>query len=834
MMDKKEQEFLKRLRETFRVEADEHLRALSSGLIELEKEIGAEAKAPIVEAIFREAHSLKGAARSVNMNEVESLCQPLESALAALKRNEIALSAPLFDLLHQAVDSLALLVGTTEAERTSSERAALRELGRQLVEAAQGRFLPNIHEQLQQNIELPTAGNGHSTRMEVAVVTDLTPDADPLKQAAVPKKKHAEAKPTPSPIKENPTALRSAGQVLSLQDETTRLQTSKLGSTAARALGEGMPLATETVRIPISKLDPLLLQAEEMIQAKIAGGQHAVELREVHEALVSWKTDWDKWKVQHPLQSNQMPEWAAERLEALTVKVSVSRQVFEQNQRNLQHMVDDHLEAMKQVLMLPVSTLVQIFPKLVRDLAHDQGKQVDLELHGTDIEIDKRILEELKDPLIHLIRNCVDHGIELPDVRIRQGKARSGAITLAFNAKDSRQVEILISDDGAGIDLEKVRAAAVKEGLLTAEAAGKLDPLETLALIFQSGFTTSEIITDLSGRGLGLAIVREKTEKLGGSVSVYTHPGKGTTFRLLLPLTLATFRGILVKARQQSFVLSSAHVERAVRVRLDEIKTIENRETIRLDGQILSLVRLDEVLELPQHKNGAAGSDGIRGQRAGKKVTTIEAATREKVPVLILISGGERIAVQVDEVLAEEEVLVKGLGKQLRRVRNIAGAAVLGTGAVVPVLNIADLINSAMRPGATVGAPASLGDTPIHRDRLLVAEDSITARTLLKNILETSGYHVTTAVDGADAFAQLRSGEFDLVVSDVDMPRMSGFELTTRIREDKKLADLPVVLVTALESRPDRERGIEVGANAYIIKSSFDQSNLLEVIQRLL
>ena len=189
---------------------------------------------------------------------------------------------------------------------------------------------------------------------------------------------------------------------------------------------------------------------------------------------------------------------------------------------------------------------------------------------------------------------------------------------------------------------------------------------------------------------------------------------------------------------------------------------------------------------------------------------------------------------QVDELLAEEEVLVKGLGSQLRRVRNIAGATILGAGRVAPVLNISDLMSSALHPGAAASAVVDSEMTPNIGGRILVAEDSITSRTLLKNILETSGYQVTTAVDGADAFTQLRSAEFDLVVSDVDMPRMSGFELTTRIRADKKLAELPVVLVTALESRQDRERGIDVGANAYIIKSSFDQSNLLDVIRRLL
>jgi two-component system chemotaxis sensor kinase CheA len=821
-MDKKEQEFLKRLRETFRVEADEHLRALSFGLIELEKAPGSAESAPIIEAIFREAHSLKGAARSVNLKEIESLCHPLESALAALKRNEIALSAALFDLFHQAVNSLARLLATMEAQQTPAERTALRTLSYQLVAAAQGGELPSADPH-------PVAG--------LPILPEAPPSGQPqARKGAISRPLHkAQVAENKSQAEQTAATKPPARPAIHLQDPASTPGADAANvlamekTVALRPVGEAILLATDTVRIPISKLDPLLLQAQEMIQAKLAGRQRTAELRQIQETLVSWKIDWAKWKAGHPAQSSQMPEWETARLDALESKVTSISQVFEQDQRSLRHMVDDHLEAMKRVLMLPVSTLVEVFPRLVRDLARDQGKEVELVMDGTGIEIDKRILEELKDPLIHLVRNCMDHGIEKPASRLGQGKPGRGTLAVTFNAKDSRQVEILVSDDGAGIDLEQVRAAAVRAGILTADAAGKLDPQETLALIFQSGLSTSEIITDLSGRGLGLAIVREKAEKLGGSVSVETHAGTGTTFRLLLPLTLATFRGVLVRAHGQVFVLPSAHIERAMRVGLDEIQTIENRETIRLDGHILSLVKLGEVLQLPLHNNG--GSDSDDWSRQG---TAAGVAAPDHVPVLILVSAGERIAVQVDEVLAEEEVLVKDLGRQLRRVRNIAGATVLGAGTVVPVLNIADLMNSAMRSGTGVRVPAAVGDTLTRTNRLLVAEDSITARTLLKNILETGGYQVTTAVDGADAFTQLRSGEFDLLVSDVDMPRMSGFELTSKIREDKKLAELPVILVTALESRPDRERGIEVGANAYIIKSSFDQSNLLEVIQRLL
>jgi two-component system chemotaxis sensor kinase CheA len=373
----------------------------------------------------------------------------------------------------------------------------------------------------------------------------------------------------------------------------------------------------------------------------------------------------------------------------------------------------------------------------------------------------------------------------------------------------------VIADDGAGIDVANVRSAALKLDMLSPQEAAKLGEPEVVPLIFQSGVSTSPMITELSGRGLGLAIVREKVEKLGGTVAVDTQRDAGTTFRLVLPLTLAALRGIVIRVGEHRFVVPTTHVERVVRVKQTDIKTVENRATIPVHGQAVSLVRLDDALELPRPRT--SDDDANNGL------------------VMVLAVADKRIAFVVDDVLQEQEVLMKRLGKQLSRVRNITGAAVLGTGQAVPILNVFDLIPSAVRTSGAGGQrTAAAQDEAAPRKSILVVEDSITARMLLRNILEASGYEVVTAVDGLDGFTKLCSGAFQLVVSDVDMPRMTGLDLTAKIRSDPKLAEVPVVLVTALESREDRERGIEVGANAYIVKQSFDQSNLLEVIRRLI
>jgi two-component system, chemotaxis family, sensor kinase CheA len=465
--------------------------------------------------------------------------------------------------------------------------------------------------------------------------------------------------------------------------------------------------------------------------------------------------------------------------------------------------------------MQPFSSLLEVFPKLARDLARARGKEVEVVIHRGDIEIDRQILEEMKEPLIHIVRNCIDHGIEAPQERERKRKPRRGTVTVAISQKNGSEVELLVSDDGTGIDATRVKSAAQKLGLIAQGEPDRLNAQEALSLIFQSGVSTSPTITDISGRGLGLAIVREKAEKLGGVISVDTSPDVGTTFRIVLPLTLAAFRGVLVQVAEHLFVLPLTQVERVMRVNKAEITTVESRETLQLNGQVVSLVRLEDALGLP-----------------GKNATD---ASVDNIPVVVLAAAEKRIAFAVGAVLGEQEVLVKRLGPQLSRVRNIAGATVLGTGQVVPVLNVPDVLKSAVRASAAAASP---GMTAVEREgagrkSVLIVEDSVTTRMLLKNLLETAGYRVRTAVDGVDGLAQLRSGAVDIVVSGVDMPRMNGFDLTAQIRGDKKFADVPVVLVTTLASPADRERGMQVGANAYLMKSGFDQSDLLAVIQRL-
>jgi two-component system, chemotaxis family, sensor kinase CheA len=792
-MNERDEAFLKRLRETFRVEAAEHLQHISDGLLELEKGGEAAAQAQTVETVLREAHSLKGAARAVSFAEIEAVCQSLESVFASLKRQAVGPAGPLLDTLYDAVDVLGELLAAGDA----APHVGLKNKSAAVIRA------------------LEAAARGAST----------------LNQAAPSQAKHNRAAPDPAA----PAAPRSAPPL-----EVSREIESPAASPAPPDASAERAARAETVRVAAAKLDALLLRAEETLAAKLAGARLAADLRALGEARSEWERQWAKVLPEvnrlrssppraasnrravtadsraEPDRLTEFLEWNQGFVRALESRLAALAVAAEQDARATAAMVDSLLADAKSAVMLPFGTALEGFPKLVRDLALARGKEVELVVEGGEIEIDRRVLEEMKDPLLHLVRNAVDHGLETPAERGRAGKGARGTLTVSATQRGGSRIEIAVADDGAGVDVSAVRAKAVTSGLVSDKAAARLGDREVLSFIFHSGFSTSPIITDISGRGLGLAILREKAERLGGSISVESPPGQGTTFRVLLPLTLATFRGVLVECGGRLFVLPTAAVERVLRVRRSEVETVRGRETVVINARAVALVRLDRVLE-------------IAGREAGEK---------DFKPAVVLSVAGQRAAFAVDAVLNEQEVIVKSLGTQLARVRNVAGATVLttqdGAGQIVPVLNAFDLMKSATRLAGGAAGEMAVGASAAQGRAVLVADDSITSRTLLKNVLEGAGYAVRTAVDGLDAWATLKTEDFDLLVTDAEMPRLDGFELTARVRADERLKDLPVVLVTALASAEDRARGVDAGANAYIVKSSFDQGNLLEVVRRMI
>lgn len=721
--------FQRRLRETFRVEAAEHLREILAGLFALEKSSQASEHQAVVETIFRQTHTLKGAARLVGEDDAEALCQSLEHRLGGLKQRKERVPAAVIAELYE------------EAKQLS--------------------------EMLQYAPETPAAAGGAPAAPEAAA----------------------------------PAANRATA-------------------------GAGL------VRVPSARLDALLVHAEEMLTAKLTSAQRVAALRALEERDTVWKKEWARVRKEMAAARRfldaGLPSPVTRELKALVHFLDWNQEFVEgghdqlaqvvraarQDERRLGAMVDHLLEETKEVLMLPFDSLLEIFPAFVRDAAQSQGKEIELVLEGGKTEIDRRVLEEIKDAITHLVRNSIDHGLGTPAERRAAGKPERGTLTIAVTQKSGGDVEIVVADDGRGVDTSKVAAHARRLKLI-GEDAQELSDSDALALLFESGFSTSTMVTELSGRGLGLAIVREKAERIGGSVAVESELGRGTTFRLQLPITLARFRGVFVGAQGRSFVIPAAHVRRVLRLERERVKRVKNHETFDFEGGSILLVRLADILGLP-----------ATGSRAEADAPAF---------VVLLSVGRSRVALRVEGVPFEQEIVMKGLGRLLAKVRHFMGATIVGGGQIVPVLNATGLVASAVRRGGARRPDAGKQKPVRNRKRkILIAEDSITSRTLIKSILQGAGFDVRTAVDGADALTTLKFEPPDLLISDVQMPRMDGFELTAKVRADKELSTLPVILITSLASREDKARGVDAGANAYIVKSSFDQSDLLEAIGRLL
>jgi chemotaxis protein histidine kinase CheA/CheY-like chemotaxis protein len=376
-------------------------------------------------------------------------------------------------------------------------------------------------------------------------------------------------------------------------------------------------------------------------------------------------------------------------------------------------------------------------------------------------------------------------------------------------------VVIDVEDDGAGIDLERVRALALRRGFASEGELREMTDQQILGLVFRPGFSTKGMITDLSGRGVGLDVVLTNIERLKGTITVSSAPGRGSVFSIRLPITLATTQALLVRVSGQTFAIPLAAVEVIGEIGLELVTSVESREAVLIEGVPTALVRLHEILNLPD------------------QAARLEAG--ERAPVVVLGSTDERVAFLVDELLGEHEIVVKGLGAPLRRVRNVSGATIAGDGAVVLILNVFDLIKASQKVRGLWLADKRRAEAGLRgKARVLVVDDSVTTRLLEKGILENNGYEVTLAVDGVDALEKLADQEFDLVVSDVEMPRMNGFELTRRLRRDDAHRELPVILVTSLSSEVDKKNGVEAGADAYIVKGAFDQGNLIATIRQLL
>jgi len=778
------------LRSLFAAESEEHLKRLEQGFLRLEE---APADEATLEEVLREAHSLKGSARMLGLSDIELLSHRLEDALRSATRGEVQLAPESMERLYAGLDAL----------RAMCNEAIGR--GKSGVDVAAVMRLLNSDE------VAPRKQREKAPRPET--VGEAQTVSPPGRKPARGKK------PKKEPAVRTSDNIAAPPQQAKTRDETEAHAKTEVAGEAA-AMARTTEYRIDTIRVAPRSLDALMTHAGELIVIRTRIAQRlsdaenlATQCEELErllgaarQALRDLQMGKDKGTIKTlsgRLDAGQL------QLKALGRDLQQMRNGLYDDSSRLDNVAGSLDEGIREVRMLPLTTVFDLFPRMVRDISKDQHKEVQLIIEGGDTRADKRVLEEVKDPLMHLIRNAIHHGIEMPSQREAVGKPPGGVIRLSGRLT-AAHIVIEVVDDGHGLDLEKIREVALKKKLFTEAEMNAMTEQQLQSMIFMSGFSTQSMITDISGRGVGMDVVRNNIEGLKGRIEVESQPGRGCSMRCTLPLTLATARIILARVADHLYGIPVEFVQASIRLARESLFTIEGRATVNIEGEPLSLASLGELLELPGLDTGES----------------------DKLTCIILFSGQEKLGVLVDAVEDEQEIVLKPVGALLKRVRNVTGSGILGTGEVCMVLNPQDLIRS-VRSGRLVATRARVTSEKRRRPVVLLAEDSLVTRTQEKRIFEGAGYEVVVAVDGAEAWARLGEQAVDALVSDVMMPNMNGFELTTRIRSEKRFEDLPVILVTTLSSDEHRRKGMEAGANAYISKSAFDQTLLLETLERL-
>lgn len=540
-----------------------------------------------------------------------------------------------------------------------------------------------------------------------------------------------------------------------------------------------------TVRIPLSKMDELIKLMGEVISSHARLRQRVSDIRGLErEAGLSEALVAPLHRFARQLQDDVFEQ--ALLMEELHNKALIMR-------------------------MLPLALVFEPAARMVRELGRSMGKEIECKISGMDIELDRQVIERLNDPIVHLLRNAVDHAIEPPEAREAVGKPRYGAVQL--NARqDGGFVVIELSDDGAGLPLALIRDKAIRKGLLSTEQAAALPENEVIELIFTPGFSTSAIITDVSGRGVGMDVVKRcVVDELQGAISVETLPGQGTTFSLRLPLSLAMMRVLLVQTGTQCFGLSAQYIAQLLEVEDRQLFLVAKRQTVVIDNEFVPVLDLAALLSLPS-----------------------PAQSTRKVHLLVVVRvRNAKLALKVNDLVDERDMVIKPLPAHLRDRVLIAGMVMTGNSELISILHAPALMDLARRNIST--APTRPIDaSPTVGQRVLVVDDSLNTREIEKDLLEAHGYQITLAEDGLDGLQKARSQRFDAILTDVEMPNMDGFSLTAALRQDERYRHTPIIIITSREKEEDKRRGIEVGADAYIIKGSFDQNNLLDTLKNLL
>ena len=741
-----------RLLAAFDLEHKDHLSAIRNMLREAE----ATGAPPDLVDIHRRAHSLKGAARAVDLPEVEAISHRLEAAFIAVQKGEIALDPATVGVVRRSLDAIEDLVAWSLQGGGEVETAGV---------------LADLD---------ALAGDRNGGPAPAPTVPVRNPDRNPERRPARPRDRATEA--------DTAALVRIAAQGLERLSETASALLPEVEAQAG--LGEQLRAMRQEWRA----LDRAWRHLRVQIGRGALGGKgaNALDGRGALPALMAFER----------------------RFRALGGALDGAHRSHDRLLWSMRRWGGGFQQDMRRLRMLPAENQLSGLGRMVRDISRAEGKEVEVDVRGLEVEADRTVLQRLKDPILHIARNAISHGIETPAERLALGKRPAARVTIAASVEGAR-LRLRIEDDGRGLDRPAILRKAAERGLIDADELSSADemPLERLTeFLFHPGFSTASHTTELAGRGMGLAIARREVERLQGNLTIADRPGGGTAVTIEVPLSLLSQRLVFVAVQDQTLAIPSADV---VRLRTASAETL-------FSGVGTPMLRIAEE-EVPVTSLAAL---------LGMEAPVVPSAERG-LSLVVVRAADRRLALAVDRFVATRETVVTAAEETGLDAGRYLGTVLMDDGGPALVLNIPGLMPL---PGSTLPAPARPAEevTPA-RAHILVVDDSITTRTLEKSILEAHGYRVTLCVDGREALERLSEGmEVGLIISDVEMPRMDGFALLQAVKADKRLAEIPVILVTSRASDEDRERGLRLGADAYIVKTRFDQNELLAGIRRLL
>ncbi|WP_341737070.1 hybrid sensor histidine kinase/response regulator [Microcoleus sp. CAWBG640] len=770
--------------ELFKLEVDAQAAILSEGLLALESQPGSP---KVLESLMRAAHSVKGAARIVALDAAVNLAHVMEDCFVAAQNQKITLEADGVDVLLHGVD-----------------------------------LLLNISQQGQSWVK-ENRDDVETTREEISAL--LTPGSAPVKRAEIlPSNQETQAQSTPvqkpeivlsapGTIQTQPNGQNNLGETQSIVKQTSSdVEQVKPGAE------QGGASSDRVVRVSADNLNRIMgLAGESLIEANwlqpFADSLTILKKRQLELSKIL-----DNFQQTLAVKHNQE---AANYLEGARAKERECRQILsdrlielELYARRTGSLSDRLYQEVIASNMRPFADGVQGFPRMMRDLARKLNKQVKFQIFGKGTPVDRDIIKKLEAPLTHILRNSIDHGLELPEERLVAGKPAEGTVRLEAVHRGG-MLSITITDDGRGINFDWLRGKIINKNLATPEIVAQLNEAELMEFLFLPGFSTAQQVTEISGRGVGLDIAKSMAHEVGGTVRASSNLGKGTTFHFQLPLTLSVVRTLLVEISGEPYAFPLARIEQIVNVDKKEIASVENRQYFTMNNKNIGLVAAYQVLELKQPPPHS-----------------------DTLSVVVISEQSDYYGLVVDRFLGEHDLVVRPLDPRLGKVQDISAAALMGDGSPILIVDASDLMrsvdnllnNSHLNRVISSSHKSSVDD----RKSILVVDDSITVREMERKLLQNKGYNVDVAVDGMEGWHAVSTNHYDLVVSDVDMPRMNGIEFTSKIKNNPKLSSIPVIIVSYKDREEDRIRGLEAGANYYLTKASFQDDTLVNAVYDLI